>query len=106
VPCESQTKINDLKLNKDRQPMQHLSYEEAFKRLEEILNLMNSGQVPLDKAVALYKEADSLTKLCEEKLKNAENTILTLVKDREGQISLNENQEPIMQDFNPSRSSL
>lgn len=86
--------------------MNSISYEEAFKRLEDILSLMNSGQVPLDKAVALYKEADSLTKICEEKLKNAENTILTLVKDRQGEISLNENQEPIIQDFNPTRSSL
>jgi exodeoxyribonuclease VII small subunit len=83
--------------------MENKTYEEAFKRLEEILSLMNSGQVPLDKAVNLYKEADSLSRFCEEKLKNAENTISTLIKDRDGQIALNENEEPIIQEFNPSR---
>lgn len=84
--------------------MEAKTYEDAFKRLEEILSLMNSGQVPLDKAVALYKEADELTRFCETKLKNAENVIQTLIKDREGQIALNENQEPIIQEFNPSRT--
>lgn len=86
--------------------MKDLSYEEAFKRLDEILNLMNSGQVPLDKAVALYKEADQLTKFCEQKLKDAENTIQTLIKDREGQIVMNDQKQPMTQDFNPNRSSL
>lgn len=80
--------------------MEDITYEQAFKRLEEILNLMNSGQVPLDKAVSLYKEADELTKICEKKLQNAEDTILSLVKDKDGQIALNENQEPIIQEFN------
>lgn len=79
--------------------MQDKTYEEAFKRLEEILNLMNSGQVPLDKAVNLYKEASEITKFCEQKLENAENTILSLMKDQNGQITLNENQEPIIQEF-------
>jgi exodeoxyribonuclease VII small subunit len=86
--------------------MENMTYEEAFKRLEEILNLMNSGQIALDKAVNLYKEADALTRFCETKLKTAENTIETLIKDRDGQIALNENQEPIIQDYNPSRTTV
>jgi len=86
--------------------MENMTYEEAFKRLEEILNLMNSGQIALDKAVNLYKEADVLTRFCETKLKTAENTIETLIKDRDGQIALNENQEPIIQDYNPSRTTV
>lgn len=79
--------------------MQEKTYEDAFKRLEEILNLMNSGQVPLDKAVNLYKEASELTQFCEKKLQMAENTILSLIKDKDGEIALNENQEPIIQEF-------
>jgi exodeoxyribonuclease VII small subunit len=80
--------------------MENKTYEEAFKRLEEILNLMNSGQVPLEKTVNLYKEADTLSRFCEDKLAKAENTIQTLIKDREGQVALNENQEPLIQEFN------
>lgn len=84
--------------------MENKSYEEMFKRLEEILQLMNSGQVPLEKAIHLYKEADTLTKLCEKKLAEAENTIEMLSKDKNGQFELNENQEPIVQEFNPSKA--
>ena len=81
-----------------------MTYEEAFKRLEEILNLMNSGQVALDKAVGLYKEADSLVKFCESKLKNAENTIESLIKDKDGNIVLNENNQPSQETFIPNRT--
>lgn len=83
--------------------MENKSYEEAYKRLEEILNLMNSGQVPLDTAVALYKEADLLTRFCEKKLEEAESTLETLMKDREGQIATNPTGQPIIQEFQASR---
>jgi len=86
--------------------MENMTYELAFKRLEEILSLMNSGQVALDKAVSLYKEADSLTRFCEAKLKTAEKTLETLMKDRDGQITLNENEEPIIQELNPTRTTV
>ena len=36
--------------------MKDMNYEEAFKRLEEILNLMNSGQVALDKYIELTRK--------------------------------------------------
>lgn len=85
--------------------MDNMTYEEAFKRLEEILSIMNSGQVALDKAVHLYKEADQLTRFCEQKLKEAENTIETLIKDRQGQLVLNEQMEPLTEAFSPQRGS-
>jgi exodeoxyribonuclease VII small subunit len=84
---------------------QSMTYEEAFKRLEEILNLMNSGQVPLDSAVNLYKEADELTRFCEKKLNEAENTIETLIRDRDNQFACQDN-KPSTQEFNPSKTSL
>lgn len=84
---------------------QSMTYEDAFKRLEEILNLMNSGQVPLDAAVNLYKEADQLTRFCEKKINEAENTIETLIKERDQSFALQDN-KPMTQEFNPSKTSL
>jgi len=84
----------------------NLTYEQAYKRLEEILNLMNSGQVPLDSAVNLYKEADQLTRFCEKKLHDAENVIETLIRERDNAFAMQENKEPVTQEFNPSKTSL
>jgi len=86
--------------------MENKTYEEAYARLEEILNLMNSGKVPLDAAVSLYKEADALTRFCQNKLQEAESTLETLLRDKEGKLMTDENGEPLTQDFTPSRVSL
>jgi exodeoxyribonuclease VII small subunit len=65
-----------------------LSFEEALKRLEEIVESLESGNVPLDKAVDLYEEGLSLSKRCAEKLKATELRIKKLSKGLDGQFEL------------------
>ena len=67
-----------------------IPFEKAFGRLEEILQKMNSGEVPLDDAIKLYEEADKLIKQCQTRLTAAEQKIEKLVKDREGNIHTEE----------------
>lgn len=62
------------------------SFEVAYQRLEEILNLMNQGGATLEESLNLYIEADNLMKNCSEKLANAEQKIEQLIKDRSGKI--------------------
>lgn len=58
-----------------------MKFEKAFSRLEEILEKMNSGNVPLDDSLKLYEEADSLIKSCTKQLSEAEEKIETLMQD-------------------------
>lgn len=58
-----------------------LSFEESLEKLEEIVKKLETGEVPLDDAISQFNEAMKLAKLCDDKLKNAEEAITKLVKD-------------------------
>lgn len=77
-----------------------LSFEDAFVRLEEILEKMNTGSVSLDESLKLYEEADKLITTCNQRLQAAERKIETLIKTRNGDLVLDANQKPVVQDFN------
>lgn len=79
---------------------EELSFETAFARLEEILEKMNSGSVSLDESLKLYEEADKLIRSCNKRLSDAERKIETLIKNRNGELILDSNQKPVIQDFN------
>ena len=49
-----------------------LSFEDSLKKLEDIVDLLESGDVDLEKSVELYQKGMDLKKKCEEKLKKAE----------------------------------
>lgn len=58
----------------------NLNFEQAIKRLEEIVNKLESGIEDLEKTVALYEEGSKLVDFCSEKLHAVENKIETLTK--------------------------
>lgn len=60
------------------------TFEEALRRLEEIVDALEQGTVPLDKALALYQEGAVLSKECAERLKAAEQRIMKLSKNADG----------------------
>ena len=60
--------------------MDENKFEEAFKKLEEIVKQMESPDVELDKLLELYEEGRRLAVVCREKLNQAEEKIKTLVK--------------------------
>ena len=55
-----------------------MSFEDALKRLEEIVRQLETGNAPLDTAIDLYAEAQSLKQYCEKKLSDAEARIAQL----------------------------
>lgn len=55
-----------------------LSFDEAMQRLQEIVTLLESGQQPLEKSIELFEEGNRLSKICEEKLKNARQRVSEL----------------------------
>jgi exodeoxyribonuclease VII small subunit len=76
-----------------------MKFEEAYKRLEEILQAMNSGKVELDDSLKLYEEADKLIVACQKKLTEAEKKIEILVKNRSGEVATDETGAPLKETF-------
>jgi exodeoxyribonuclease VII small subunit len=76
-----------------------MKFEEAYQRLEEILEKMNSGKASLDDALKLYEEADGLISTCQKKLTEAEKKIETMIKSRNGDLVLDEEQKPALEPF-------
>jgi exodeoxyribonuclease VII small subunit len=52
-----------------------LSFEDALKRLEEIVRTLEKGEAPLDQSIELYQEGDRLKQHCEARLKEAQARI-------------------------------
>ena len=76
-----------------------LSFEKAFERLEQILEVMNLGKTPLEEALKLYEEAEKLLRVCGTRLSTAEQKIEQLIKTRTGEISLDEAAKPRTEPF-------
>ena len=72
--------------------MQNLSFEESLKRLEEIVNKLENGDVPLDDAIEEFKNAMDLVKICNDKLNAAEESIAKIVNDNGEIIEFNSNE--------------
>ncbi len=58
-----------------------LSFEESLEQLEEIVKKLEVGDVPLDDAINEFNKAMKLSKVCDDKLKSAEEAITKLVKE-------------------------
>jgi exodeoxyribonuclease VII, small subunit len=76
-----------------------MKFEEAYSRLEEILEKMNSGKASLDDSLKLYEEADKLIVTCQKKLSEAEKKIEMMIKNRNGEVVLDETGNPTVQVF-------
>lgn len=75
-------------------PQEEPNFETAFKRLEEILEKLNSSSISLDESLKLYEEADRLIILCNKRLNEAEKKVEILVKNRQGELTLGPDGQP------------
>ena len=64
------------------------SFEESFTRLEKILVRLESADISLDETIKLYEEGLMLTKICYEKLSNAELRIKEINKTFKGDLEI------------------
>ena len=44
--------------------MKELTYEQAYKRLEEIVEKLENGSVPLEESMKLFEEGTKLANFC------------------------------------------
>ena len=65
-----------------------LPFEEALKKLESIVEAMESEELPLENLLAKYEEGTRLAKVCQDKLAEAELKIQQLEKNAAGEMKL------------------
>lgn len=61
--------------------MKNETFESALLKLEEIIRELENGEVELDKSIDKYTEAMKLVSFCNDKLKNANETVNKILKD-------------------------
>ena len=61
--------------------MEKMTFEQAIKRLEEIVNLLENNETSLDDSVELFQEGVQLSQYCSTKLGNVENKVSKILID-------------------------
>ena len=64
------------------------SFEQALKRLEEIVERLESGELSLDESLALFQEGIGLSRSCSNRLNDAEGRIQKMVRVEDGKYIL------------------
>ncbi len=67
-----------------RRKSEEIPYEQAVARLQEIADALESGEVGLNEALALFEEGVQLTRSCADTLRKAEGKIEKLVSEMNG----------------------
>lgn len=62
------------------------SFEQALKRLEEIVETLEAGNISLEDSIKIYQEGISLSKLCGGMLEEAEGKVMAIMNRNEGQM--------------------
>ncbi len=60
-----------------------LTYEEAVKRLEEIVSRLENAEIPLEESLASFQEGVALSRYCREKLAQIEYRVEYLMRDEQ-----------------------
>lgn len=68
----------------DETPVEEMSFEDAMKALERVVDQLESGETPLEESIALYERGAELRKRCEAKLQEAELRVRRIVEDESG----------------------
>ncbi len=70
-------------MDEARESIEHLEFEAALTRLEEIVAELEVGELALEEALAKFKTGMALKELCERKLTEAETQIEEYVTEEE-----------------------
>ena len=73
------------------------TFEKAMEQLEEIVQELESVDLPLEKAIRRFEEGVQLAKFCSGKLDETEKRINILLKDQNNQVV----EQPFMHDTEP-----
>jgi len=77
------------------------TFENAMKRLEAIVQDLESGDLTLDEAMKKFQEGVKLSRLCSQRLDETEKRVSILMKDEEGKVRA----EPFLPDDNSNNDT-
>jgi exodeoxyribonuclease VII small subunit len=64
------------------------NFEGALAELEEVVEQLESGDLPLDDSLAAFEKGVGLVKFCNQKLNEVEKKVELLLKDKDGRLQL------------------
>lgn len=67
--------------------MSKTTFEQSMKKLEQTVQKLESGDLPLEEAMQKFEEGIKLSRLCSEKLDETEKKITLLLQDEKGNVS-------------------
>lgn len=70
------------------------TFELALQQLEQIVQKLEKGELPLEESLKLYEDGIRLSRLCHGKLEEAEGRIEMLLKDARGEPALDADGRP------------
>ncbi|WP_088043578.1 exodeoxyribonuclease VII small subunit [Bacillus sp. EAC] len=59
-----------------------LSFEEAIKEIETIVQKLEQGDVPLEKAIEYFQEGIKLSQICKDKLTKVEKQMTSILNEQ------------------------
>ena len=83
--------------NQARKPAPEANFEQAMKRLEAIVEQMESGELSLEDLIVRYEEGMKLVKVCQERLASAEQRIEIITRSSAG--------KPVVRKFEPAAAA-
>lgn len=71
------------------------TFEQALASLEQVVQKLEKGDLPLEESLKLYEEGVRLSRLCHGKLEEAEGRIEVLLKDARGEAQKDRQGRPV-----------
>ena len=74
------------------------SFESSLKELEQIVEQLEAGDLPLERSLQLFEQGVKLSRDCQQRLDEAENRVELLLKNGDGsfsRVSLDEMEEEV-----------
>ncbi|OGQ75874.1 MAG: exodeoxyribonuclease VII small subunit [Deltaproteobacteria bacterium RIFOXYA2_FULL_42_10] len=66
--------------------MAEIKFEDALKRLEEIVGTLEKGGLPLEKSLKIFEEGVRLSRMCNKMLDKAEKKVEILMRNDSGEL--------------------
>ena len=74
-------------------PAKEKTFEESLNALEEIVQRLERGDVPLEEALAAFQEGMALSKQCQDTFEKAEKTLTKMMTENNEEIVFEESEE-------------
>ena len=66
--------------------MAEIKFEKAMKRLEQIVEELEKGELDIDKSLEIFEEGIKMSRVCSKKLNEAEQKIEKLTRNQKGEL--------------------